>query len=276
MERVIFLVLIYLDAGHGGKDSGASSNGIKEKDIVLKLVKKMKALLGAYQGVTVATTRETDVFLSLDERTQKANKLNADVLLSIHCNSATDSSAKGFESYRYPNAGASTIAFQNVLHAEIIRAIGTGIQDRGKKTANFHMLRESKMKAILTENLFVSNSGDASKLKDDSFLDKIAQGHVTGLEKFLGLKRKVERPPQTNEPTKPTGDLYKVQVGAFSEKKNAEELVSDLEKIGHKPFITYDDKLYKVQVGAFSEKANAEKLAEILRKEGYRPFIYSE
>ena len=266
------MVLIYLDAGHGGTDSGASGNGIKEKDIVLKLVKKIKALLGSYQNVRVETTRETDIFLPLSERTRKANNLNADVLLSIHCNSATSSSAKGFESFRYPKAGSSTIAFQNVLHAEIMKAIGSASEDRGKQSADFHMLRESKMKAILTENLFVSNSSDATKLKDDSFLDKLAQGHVTGLEKFLGL-RKIERPPKQEEPS---GKLYKVQVGAFSEKKNAEDLVNDLEKIGHKPFIEYEKKLYKVQVGAFSEKENAEKLASTLIKEGYRAFINYE
>jgi N-acetylmuramoyl-L-alanine amidase len=270
------LVLIYLDAGHGGTDSGALGNGIKEKDIVLKLMKKIKALLGNYQNVKIATTRETDVFLPLTERTKKANNLNADVFLSIHCNSATSSSAKGFESFRYPKAGSSTIAFQNVLHAEIIRAIGPTIEDRGKKTADYHVLRESKMKSILTENLFVSNSSDATKLKDDSFLDKLAEGHVSGLEKFLGL-RKIERPPE-DEPTttKPTEKLYKVQVGAFSEKKNAEDLVNDLERIGHKPFIEYENKLYKVQVGAFSEKKNAEKLVATLIKEGYRALIKYE
>jgi len=263
------LVLIYLDAGHGGADGGASSNGIKEKDIVLKLVKKMKELLLQYENVTVATTRETDIYLPLDKRTEKANNMDADILLSIHCNSAPSTSAKGFESYRYPKAGTSTIAFQNVLHQEIIRAMGTGIEDRGKKTANFHMVRVSKMKAILTENLFVSNSGDSEKLKDDSFLDRIAQGHVLGLERFLGLKRKLERPPQTEK-------LYKVQVGAFSERKNADELVNDLERMGHKPFINYEDKLYKVQVGAFSEKENAEQLAKTLTKEGYRPLVKYE
>lgn len=234
--RGLILILIYLDAGHGGKDGGASSNDIKEKDIVLKLVKKMQSLLKNYEGVQVATTRETDIFLTLDERTQKANKLNADVLLSIHCNSATSISAKGFESYIYPNSGSSTVAMQNTIHAEIIRAIGSGIDDRGKKTANFHMLRESKMKAILTENLFVSNSGDANKLKDDSFLDKLAQGHVNGLEKMFGLKR-IEN---QNPPPKADEKLYRVQVGAFTEKENAEALASDLRKQGYRPFVKYE------------------------------------
>jgi N-acetylmuramoyl-L-alanine amidase len=230
------MVLIYLDAGHGGTDGGASENGIKEKDIVLKLVKKMKAMLDNYQDVRVETTRETDIFLSLEERTKKANNLNADILVSVHCNGAVSTSAKGFESYIYPNAGASTSAFQNVMHQEIIRAMGTGVQDRGKKSANFHMLRESKMKAILTENLFVSNGSDATKLKDDSFLDKIAQGHINGLASYLGLK-KIAIPT----PTLPKeGKLYKVQVGAFEHKENAEALANDLIKLGYRPLVKYE------------------------------------
>jgi N-acetylmuramoyl-L-alanine amidase len=234
MERVDKMVLIYIDAGHGGKDGGASSNGIKEKDIVLTICKKIQTKLDDFVGVTVAMSRETDVFLTLEQRTQKANNMDADCLLSVHCNSATSTSAKGFESYRHPTAGDSTIAFQNVLHQEIIKAIDGNIQDRGKKSANYHMLRDSKMKAILTENLFVSNISDSNLLKDDSFLDKLAQGHVNGLEKFLGLKR-IEKPPQQND-----GKLWKVQVGAYEDKKNAEEVAKDLTKLGYRPFIKFE------------------------------------
>ena len=227
---------IFLDAGHGGKDSGASGNGILEKDIVLKLVEKMESLLKNYQDADVMLSRSSDVFLTLDERTNKANNWGADVLCSVHINSATDASASGFESYRFPNSNAGTVAFQNLLHEEIIKAIdGSSIKDRGKKQENFHMLRESNMKACLTENLFISNSGNAAKLKDDSFLDKLAQGHVNGFEKFLGLKR-IEKPPQTS----PQEKLYYVQVGAFEDKENAEALAADLTKEGYRPFIKYE------------------------------------
>lgn len=91
------------------------------------------------------------------------------------------------------------------------------------------------MKAVLTENLFISNSANAAKLKDDSFLDKLAQGHVNGFEKFLGLKR-IDKPPQTS----PTGKLYYVQVGAFEDKENADALAADLTKEGYRPFIKYE------------------------------------
>ena len=228
---------IFIDLGHGGKDGGAGANGILEKDIVLKLGLKMQALLKNYQNVDVMLSRTSDAFLSLDARTDKANNWGADVLCSVHVNSAADASASGFESFRYPKANAGTVAFQNMMHEEIMKAISGGnINDRGKKQENFHMLRESNMKALLTENLFISNSGNAAKLKDDSFLDKLAQGHVNGFEKFLGLKR-IEKPPQTS-PTKEK--LYIVQVGAFEDKENAEALAADLTKEGYRPFIKYE------------------------------------
>jgi N-acetylmuramoyl-L-alanine amidase len=231
------LTKIFIDLGHGGKDGGAAANGILEKDIVLKLGKKMQALLKNYKDVEVMLSRSEDVFLSLDARTDKANNWAADVLCSVHVNSAEDVSASGFESFRYPNSNAGTVAFQNIMHEEILKAIdGSGIRDRGKKEANFHMLRESNMKACLTENLFISNSSNAAKLKDDSFLDKLAQGHVNAFEKFLGLKR-IEKPPQTS-PT--TGKLYIVQVGAFEDKENAQALAADLTKEGYRPFIKYE------------------------------------
>lgn len=240
------MVKILLDAGHGGKDGGASKNGIHEKDIVLKICKKIQAKLNNYLDVKVLMSRETDTTLSMEERTNKANNLKADILVSVHTNSATTTTAKGFESYRYITSDAGTIALQNVMHQEIIRAIGGKIVDRGKKSANFHMLRESHMKAILTENLFISNVAESNLLKDDSFLDKIAQGHVNGLVKFLGLKLKERQPiqptptPTPAPPKKPINEkLYIVQVGAFEHKENAEKLAEDLRKQGYRPLIKY-------------------------------------
>lgn len=269
------MVKIFLDAGHGGKDSGAVGNGIMEKDIVLKLALKMEKLLKNYSNTDVMLSRSSDVFLTLAQRTTKANNWDADVLLSLHINSAANAAAKGFESFRYSNTNSGTTAFQNVIHQEIIRSMGSGIDDRGKKTANFHMLRESKMKACLTENLFISNSTDAAKLKSDAFLDKIAQGHVNGLEKFLGLKR-IEKPPQEKEPSPSTGKLYYVQAGAFEHRDNADALAADLQKEGFRSFVKYENKLYKVQVGAFEDRENADKLLQELVKEGFRAFISYE
>ncbi len=181
---------VWIDAGHGGKDPGAAANGLREKDIALAVSLAIKVRLeSAYEGVQVMLSRSTDVFLELADRTQKANAAGADLLVSVHCNAG--GGAGGFESFRYTSASAASRAFQNVLHTEILTAIKPfGVIDRGQKAANLHMVRESKMPAVLTENLFIDVTADAAKLKRSDVIDAIVAGHVIGIAKYLGLKKK--------------------------------------------------------------------------------------
>lgn len=181
---------VWIDAGHGGKDPGAAANGLKEKDIALAVSLAIKARLeSAYEGVQVMLSRSTDVFLELADRTQKANAAGADLLVSVHCNAG--GGAGGFESFRYTSASAASRALQNVLHTEIMAALKPfGVTDRGQKVANLHMVRESKMPAVLTENLFIDVTADAAKLKRSDVIDAIVAGHVIGIAKYLGLKKK--------------------------------------------------------------------------------------
>lgn len=179
------MVKIMLDAGHGGKDPGAVGNGLQEKDLTLKIALKIRDMLVGYEGVRVNLTRTQDVTLSLKQRTDAANAWGADYLMSIHINAG---GGTGFETFIYPGTSGATVANQNVIHGKIMEQLD--VRDRGKKAGNLHMVRESRMPAILTENLFIDNKSDAAKLKDDSFLDKIALGHVNGLVAALGLKQK--------------------------------------------------------------------------------------
>jgi len=227
-------ILIYLDPGHGGKDPGAVGNGLKEKEIVLDICERINKSLKQYENVTVMMSRNTDVFVSLEERTKQANNLDADVFLSVHINSSTNVTAKGFETHIFPNSGSATVALQNVLHQEIYRQINKETIDRGKKQSNFHVLRDSKMKALLTENLFISNPSEGYLLSNPDFRQKLADGHVIGLEKFFGLKKKATPTP----PPEKTRVYHRVIVGSFEEKTNAEALASDLRKIGYRPWIS--------------------------------------
>ena len=229
------MVKIFLDAGHGDKDSGAVGNNLYEKKVVLDLAHRIKQKLQAYENVDIKLSRNDDTFLELSERTKIANSWGADCYLSIHLNSATDKSARGFESYIYSGTtNKSTIAFQNVLHEEIIKKIGKMIStDRGKKRANFHVLRESNMQACLTENLFISNSADANLLKQDSFLEAIAEGHTNGLERFFGLKR-INRPPTKETPV--TDELWQVIAGTYANRDNAEDQVKRLIADGYNAY----------------------------------------
>ncbi|PAD73657.1 N-acetylmuramoyl-L-alanine amidase [Paenibacillus campinasensis] len=190
--------IVWIDPGHGGKDPGAVANSLREKDIALIVSLGVKQRLEAeYEGVQVHLSRSTDVFLELKERTEAANKAGADLLVSIHCNAG--GGAGGFESFRYTGVSAASRSLQNVLHTEIMAAIKTfGVIDRGQKAANLHMCRESKMPAVLTENLFIDVASDAAKLKRQEVIEALIAGHVSGIAKYLGLKRK-EGKPMTKE-----------------------------------------------------------------------------
>lgn len=178
---------LYLDPGHGGSDSGAAANGLLEKNLNLAIALKIRDGLKDYEDVQIRMSRTTDKFLSLQQRTDDANNWEADYFLSIHIN-AHNGTAHGYEDFIYNQLSDSseTAKIRNTIHAEIIKEVD--FYNRGKKKANFHVLRESNMPAMLTESGFIDNKEDAAKLKSDAYLDKIAQGHVNGLVKAFNLK----------------------------------------------------------------------------------------
>lgn len=190
---------VWIDAGHGGKDPGATGNGLKEKDITLQISLAIKRRLESqYENVKVLLSRSSDADMTLRERTDKANQAGTDILVSVHCNAG--GGAGGFESYRYTAESAVSKSLQDVLHHAIVMELKPhDVTDRGKKSKNLHMVRESKMPAVLTENLFVDVVNDANKLKQQEVIEAIAQGHVRGVAQFLGLKPKVEKQPEPTD-----------------------------------------------------------------------------
>lgn len=187
---------LVIDPGHGGKDPGAIGNGLQEKNIVLDISLRIRRILvKEYEGVEVRLTRETDVYLDHAARVKIANDWGANYYLSVHVNAG---GGTGFESFVHSSQTAASVATQNVIHTEIMRSMPS-ITDRGKKNRNFAVLREAKMPAILTEVLFIDNPIDAAKLKDSAFLEAVARGHVSGLEKAFGLKKKNSTGVSTQE-----------------------------------------------------------------------------
>ena len=182
------MVKLYIDAGHGGNDPGASGNGLKEKDLTLSIIKRIKTYLdNHYSGYTTKLSRTNDKTLSLSQRTNEANSWGADYFLSIHINS---SGGTGYEDYIYSGAVQKrTTSIRDTIHTEVVKQIPE-VTNRGKKRANLHVTRESRMPAVLTENLFIDTKKDADKLKDGSFLDRLAKGHAIGLAKAFNLTSK--------------------------------------------------------------------------------------
>ena len=191
---------IMLDPGHGGHDPGAVANGMKEKDLVLTIAKKTKAILEKVYGATVKLTRSTDVYIDLSQRARLANNWGADYFASIHINAA---GGTGFETFRYDKLSAisSTGKQQTIVHNAIYNKIKEkiGDRDRGTKSKNLAVLRETKMPAILTENLFIDRKEDAALLKQESFLNLLAEGHAEGIAAAVGIKK-----VSSSNKTKPT------------------------------------------------------------------------
>lgn len=248
---------VFLDAGHGGKDPGASGNGLREKDINLSVTLKVGNILKNH-GVNVGYSRTTDVFLELADRASRANNFGADVFVSIHCNAFDDPSAKGVETYSYPGS-TSGARLSKAIQDSIISS-GVYTVNRGTKTANFAVLRLTRMPAALVELAFITNSQDANILKTRQ--DDLAVAVAKGVLNNLGI------------PYKGGGTtLYKVQVGAFSIRANADNLANELRNKGYSPIVVTAGGLYKVQVGAFSIRANAEALVDELESKGYEAII---
>ena len=204
---------VMIDAGHGGKDPGAARNKIREKDYVLKVAKMLGKKLKA-KGFNVLYTRRTDVFIPLEERTAKANVQKVDLFVSLHINANKKSSVRGIETY-YLNLAKSksakrVAARENAISekrisdlqfiltdlmlnskmqeskalAELVqkhmvktvRAKGWKSRDNGVRSAPFYVLMGAKMPSILVELGYCSNASEARRLRNNSYLNLLADG----------------------------------------------------------------------------------------------------
>lgn len=216
---------ICLDAGHGGQDNGAQDGGLREKDLNLTMVKLIGDMLISEYECEVLLTRGSDVFIPLEERAAIANKWGADYFVSIHHNASESHQGEGFSTYVHTNAGAETIAYQNVMHSEIYATMPkTTVKDLGKERANFSVLRNTAMPAILTENLFIDHPLDQALLKDPEHLKRVARGHVNGLVKAFGLNHKTVQ----TKPLTPALGFSDVPVGHWAAGAIAAAVVSGL------------------------------------------------
>lgn len=158
-------------------------NGALEKDIVLSVSEQTGAALQRC-GIQVIYTRETDKYMSLSERAAVANKAGADAFVSVHCNSADNAAARGTETYAFSKQSKG-YPLAKVVHQELIAVTGT--VDRGVKTANFAVLRETAMAAALVELGFISNVDEEQLLQNAGWQCKVAEAIAKGIVQHLGM-----------------------------------------------------------------------------------------
>ena len=218
---------VMIDAGHGGKDPGAQGlSGLTEKDVNLRFAKFLGEALQK-KGLNVIYTRSADVFIPLETRTELANSKGADLFVSVHCNSHTDKSSAGMETYslnlattqeavrvaaRENAASQKKISDLQAILTDLMLSAKTAesrdlakfvqkrsiaavrgdypTRDRGPHEAPFFVLIGANMPAVLVELGYVTNPADAQRLGSDAYLRALAQGMTEGI---LAYKKRLER-----------------------------------------------------------------------------------
>lgn len=215
---------IVVDAGHGGHDPGASgAGGTREKDVVLQIALKLAQKLRDELGLDVVLTRSTDVFLELQERTAIANKVGADLFVSIHANASLNRTSAGIETY-YLNLAKTEKAAQlaakengtslekvSLLQAVLFDLMANyklndsahladdvqkavyrrvsghypGVKNLGVKQGPFYVLVGATMPSILVETAFVSNEREEERLKDPNYQETTAEGIMEGVKAYI-------------------------------------------------------------------------------------------
>lgn len=174
---------IVIDAGHGGKDPGATSlSGIFEKDIVLQIARLTEEVLTA-AGARVVMIRTDDRFIDLYDRAALANASGGDVFVSIHANAHHNAALLGTETYHHPASSSEGKRLAHLLHREVRAALG--LPDRGVREADFVVLRETRMPAALVEAGYLTHPEGERLLTDPSGQLAVAQAILRGLIAFF-------------------------------------------------------------------------------------------
>ena len=213
-----------IDPGHGGKDPGAiGPTGLKEKDIVLAIGRRVREKLSRSAEFDVRMTRDGDVFIPLEERTAMANKGGVDIFVSLHINASRNRRAEGFSTYVLSRGASNredlelaarengvplrelqgvkfiiddmftgarkneSLRLAKTMNDAVVRHVSIrypGAQSIGLKQAPFYVLVGARMTAVLVEASFISNAREEARLRDPSFLDGIADGVVEAIRYY--------------------------------------------------------------------------------------------
>lgn len=219
-------LVIAIDPGHGGKDTGAiGHNHLYEKNVVLKMAKKLKKYIDAQPGMRAVLTRDRDIFIPLHKRVRLAHKMNADIFISIHADSFPDRSARGGSVYVLSTKGASSVMARVLAKSEnaslndiklkgrdsdvafvlsdltreanirasrklaksVLHAMGRSVRlhKSSVQSADFAVLKSIDMPSMLIETAFVSNPTEARNLKSNRFQSKMAKSIAMGITRFV-------------------------------------------------------------------------------------------
>ena len=221
-----------LNAGHYKYTAGKRCHGeiepkqTREWELNNRICDKIEALLNDYDGIEVLriddTTGEKDIPLA--SRTTAANNWKADFYLSIHHNAAGKKfSGGGIVAYVYTSVDSTTLEWQKALYNAAVNATGLrGNRSRPLASSNLHEMRETKMPSVLMECGFMDSTVDVPIILSEDFANKIAQAFVKVIVEKSGAKKKVV-----------AKTIYRVQVGAFAKRENADKILKELKTYGY-------------------------------------------
>ncbi len=226
---------IFIGVGHGGTDSGAVANGFKEDELNLAIAIAVRDELQRH-SVTVGMSRTKDEADPLSDEIKECNAFGPDYAVEIHNNAG---GGDGVEIYHHHAGGKGKTLAQNVLN----EIVAIGQNSRGLKTKKnsegkdyFGWIRQTVAPACLVECAFVDNKKDITII--DTAAEQKAMGIAIakGVLKTLGITWVAEKPKET-PPKSDAKKLYRVQVGAYSERKNAEDMLKKLKSAGFEGII---------------------------------------
>ena len=196
---------IFLDPGHGGRDSGAVYYNVAEKDLNMQIYRKLRTKLEEL-GYKVLTSRDSDIDVDfVTERSRMVNKTNSDIFISIHFNAAgsTYSKASGIQTYSYsdepdypskinqywhnhPDRVSESKRLAAAIHSSLLAE--TGAKDAGQLERSFAVLRETAKPAVLLELGYMDNFTESQQIRDSHYQDKLVAGIVKGIQKYYAGK----------------------------------------------------------------------------------------
>lgn len=247
---------VFIGVGHGGADPGAVKY-VREASANLTIALELQRIL-AEAGHKVGISRVRDEKDPLAEEIREANAFKPDFAIDVHNNAG---GGDGFEVFVQTGAhAAKSRAAGQLIEKEVV---ALGQKSRGVKTKKnsagvdyFGFLREVKAPAVIVEGFFVDNAKDAAGFDTAAEQKALASAYARGIFSHLG------------------GVRYRVQVGAFSKKANAERKRLAVEAAGFDAFLTCPaGKLWRVQVGAFEKKENADRLRLKLAAAGFSGYV---
>ncbi len=287
-------VTVVIDPGHGGQDPGHLSGNsamLAEKDLNLKIAKYLGGYMEKYlQNVKVVYTRTGDTYPSLDARVDKANDINADYFISIHCNGNERKSVHGTESHVHSMTLAKSVAFAKAIEKQFSSRSGRksrGVKDKADLKHSLQVLKFTNMPSVLVECGFVTNDKEARYLNTTYGQEILASAIFRAFRETIEkshpkIKFRKEAPAVTTESTttvtsvSPDAGIYGIQIAASRKPVDAAKdpgMRKAEMQVDRKALNTSSAYKYIYIVGNYATRKEAKAALDGIKKKGFKDAI---